>query len=133
MFALHGSELRDVTHTIDTGSAKPVLTSPRRLPCFQQELEQEMTILVNTGCIEPSSSPYASALVLVRKTNGAPRVCMGRCKLEHSLRSESYTELIKGKAKALYLYHHIRMAKDFKIKTAFTWSQTLGTTVCHLV
>ena len=45
VFALQDSELGEtdlVTHTIDTGSAKPVQTSPRRLPyVLRHELEQE--------------------------------------------------------------------------------------------
>ena len=32
--------------------------------------------MLATGCIEPSASPYASALVLVRKKGGGLRVCV---------------------------------------------------------
>jgi len=50
-----------VEHTIYTGEAKPVKTAPRRLPCaVRRELEEELIRLELTGCIEPSSSPYAS-------------------------------------------------------------------------
>ena len=35
-----------------------------------------MTSLLATGCIEPSASPYASALVLVRNKGGGLRVCV---------------------------------------------------------
>ena len=80
VFALQDSELGEtdlVTHTIDTGNAKPVQTSPRWLPyVLRQELEQELASLLDTGCIEPSSSPYALALVLVRKKNNALCVCV---------------------------------------------------------
>jgi len=80
VFALQDSELGEtdlVTHTIDTGNAKPVQTCPRRLPyVLRRALEQELPSLLNTGCIKPSSSPYTSALVLVRKKNGALRVCV---------------------------------------------------------
>ena len=86
VFALQDSEFGEmdlVTHTIDTRSAKPVQTSPRQLPyVLRHELEQELRSLLHTGCIKPSSSPYASVLVLVRKKNGALRVCVDyRCSI----------------------------------------------------
>ena len=78
VFALNDSELGEtnlVTHNIDTGNAKPVQTLPRCLPyALRKELEDEMANLLATGCIEPSTSPYASALVLVRKTVGGLHV-----------------------------------------------------------
>ena len=80
VFALSDQELGEtdlVTHTIDTGNARPVQTSPRRLLyALRKELEEEMANLLATGCIEPSTSPYASALVLVRKKGGGLRVCV---------------------------------------------------------
>ena len=80
VFALTDEELGEmdlVTHSIDTGDAKPVKTVLRRLPyTLRQELEEEMRKLIGLGCIEPSNSPYASALVLVRKKSGGFRVCV---------------------------------------------------------
>ena len=66
-----------VEHSIDTGNAKPVETFPRRLPnALREELEGEFNKLMATGCIEHSTSPYASGLVLVRKKDGSLRVCV---------------------------------------------------------
>ena len=80
VFAMSDTELGEtnlVEHTIDTGEAKPVKTAPRRLPyALRRELEEELIRLESTGCIEPSSSPYASGLVLVRKKDGSLRVCV---------------------------------------------------------
>ena len=80
VFALSDEELGEtdlVSHIIDTGDAKPVKTLPRRLPyALRAELEEEMRKLMDIGCIEPSSSSYASPLVLVRKKNGGLRVCV---------------------------------------------------------
>jgi len=77
VFALTDEELGEtdlVTHSIDTGNTKPIKTLPQRLPyALHQELE-EMKKLTELGCIEPSNSPYASALVLVRKKEGGLRV-----------------------------------------------------------
>ena len=71
VFALSDEELGEtdlVSHIIDTGDAKPVKTLPRRLPyALRAELEEEMRKLTDIRCIEPSSSSYASPLVLVRK------------------------------------------------------------------
>ena len=71
VFALSDEELGEtdlVSHIIDTGDAKPVKTLPRRLPyALRAELEEEMRKLMDIRCIEPSSSSYASPLVLVRK------------------------------------------------------------------
>ena len=79
-FALSEQELEEsdvVEHVIDTGNAKPVKTCPRRLPyALHVELEEELDRLESTGCIEPSSSPYTSNLVLVRKKDVGLRVCV---------------------------------------------------------
>jgi len=83
VFALSDYELGEtdlVTHSIDTGNSPPVKALPRRLPyVLRQELETEMQKLMDIGCIEPSSSPYASPLVLVRKKEGGIRVCVDYC------------------------------------------------------
>ena len=80
VFALDDQELGEtdlVTHSIDTGNAKPVQTLPRRLPyALRKELELELSTLLDTGCIEPCVSPYSSALVLVREKGGGLRVCV---------------------------------------------------------
>ena len=79
-FALSEQELGEtdvVEHVIDMGNAKPVKACPRRLQyALRVELEKERDRLESTGCIEPSNSPYASNLVLVRKKDGGLRVCV---------------------------------------------------------
>ena len=46
-----------VFHSIDTGDTRPVKTFPRRLPyALRAQLEEEMSKLMNIGCIEPSTS-----------------------------------------------------------------------------
>ena len=52
-------------------------TSPHRIPyTLRKELEEELENLQKSGCIEPSRSPYSSALVLVQKKGGGLRVCV---------------------------------------------------------
>ena len=66
-----------MTHSIDTGNAKPVQTLPMRLPyALRKELELELSTVLDTGCIEPCVSPYSFTLVLVRKKGGGLRVCV---------------------------------------------------------
>ena len=79
VFALSDTELDEtnlVEHSIETADIQPVKVSACRLPyALRTELEAELTKLLKTGCIEASSSAYASGLVLVRKKDGGLRVC----------------------------------------------------------
>ena len=125
-----------VEHKITMKEHQPIRAPPRRLPyALREELESELGKLLDTGCVERSSSPYSSGLVLVRKKDGGLRVCVdyrginkdtvpdcfpipriddlidmvGRCK------GKVFTtlDLMKG-------YHQIRMHSESKDKTAFT-------------
>ena len=139
VFALSDDELGEtklVKHCIDTGEAKPVRTSPRRFPySLRSELEEELRKLLQTKCIEPANSPYASPLVPVRKKDGSIRVCIDYRVLNKDTVPDSYPipridDLVdaigrqKGKVfSSLDLmkgYHQVRMADTSKWKTAFT-------------
>ena len=141
-FALEDTELGEtglVEHVIDTGEAKPVKTSPRRLPyVLRKELEDELIKLETTGCIEPSTSPYASGLVLVRKKDGTLRVCVDYRQVNKDTVADRYPmprvdELVDaiGRREGKYFttldlmkgYHQVKMEEQSKPKTAFT---------CHL-
>ena len=80
VFALTDEELGEtdlVEHHIEMTEHKPIKVFPRRLPyALRAELEAELDQLLSIGCIEPSCSPYASGLVLVRKKDGRLRVCV---------------------------------------------------------
>ena len=142
VFALTDEELGEtnlITHSIDTGDVKPVKTVPRRLPyALRQELEEEMKKLTELGCIEPSNSPYASALVLVRKKSGGLQVCVDYRGVNKDTVPDRFPmpridELADkvGRTKPKVFssldlmrgYHQVKMAEDSKHKTAFT---------CHL-
>ena len=139
VFALSDSELGEtdlVEHNIETVDNQPVRVAPRQLPyALRTELEAELTKLMNTGCIEESSSPYASGLVLVRKKDGGLRVCVDYRGLNKKTVPDCYPipridemidtigrqhgkvftslDLMKG-------YHQVKVADDCKSKTAFT-------------
>ena len=66
-----------VYHSIDTGSSRPVRQQARRLPVHQkQEVRELLDDMLSRGVIEPSHSPWASPIVLVRKKDGSARFCV---------------------------------------------------------
>lgn len=68
---------RGFEHTIELeAGAKPVITTPYHHPKkFEDEIEKTIQELLEKGWICPSSSPFASSMVLVKK-NGTMRMCV---------------------------------------------------------
>lgn len=65
----HGIEMED--------GAKPVITTPYRHPrAYKDEIEKTIHELLDMGFIRPSSSPFASFVVLVKKKGGTLRLCI---------------------------------------------------------
>ena len=57
-----------VEHDIDTEEARPIRCRPRRLPRARQlAADKGIDEMLRAGVIEPSDSPWASAVVLVEK------------------------------------------------------------------
>jgi hypothetical protein len=57
--------------------AKPVITTPYRHPKkHKDEIESAIKELLAMGHIRPSSSPFASSVVLVKKKDGTMRMCI---------------------------------------------------------
>ena len=144
VFAVSDEELGEtnlVEHEIKLTDNTTITTPPRRLPyALRTELEEELERLLNTGCIEPSTSPYSSGLVLVRKKDGSLRVCVDYRALNRVTVPDRYPmpridELIDtvGKCQGKYFtsldlmkgYHQVKMAEGSKEKTAFTCHQGL--------
>jgi hypothetical protein len=69
---------RGFEHTIELEEgAKPVITTPYRHPKkFKDEIEKAIKELLDMGHIRPSSSPFASSVVLVKKKDGTMRMCI---------------------------------------------------------
>ena len=62
---------------IDTGNASPKRQSARRMPpLVQREVSRQLLEMQKNKVIEPSSSPWASPIVLVRKRDGTHRFCV---------------------------------------------------------
>ncbi|CAK1592082.1 unnamed protein product [Parnassius mnemosyne] len=66
-----------VQHKINTGQELPIRQRPRRLPVAREkEVETMIEEIVKEGVIEPSSSPWCSPVVLVKKKDGSMRFCV---------------------------------------------------------
>ncbi|KAH0489038.1 MAG: hypothetical protein KVP17_001614 [Porospora cf. gigantea B] len=66
-----------LSHRIRTTTDRPVVTRPRTFTSEQQRvLAKELQSMLSAGVIEPSDSPHASEIVLVKKKTGDWRVCV---------------------------------------------------------
>ncbi|MEE4246960.1 MAG: pol polyprotein, partial [Kangiellaceae bacterium] len=126
-------------HRIDTGNAPPIRTGLRRAPAHvvkaQGDLVKEM---LDKGVIQPSSSPWASPVVLVKKKDGNPRFCVDYRQLNALTKPDAYPmpriddtiDALAGNSlfSALDLqagFWQVEMDKVDKEKTAFLCQQGL--------
>ena len=80
-----------VKHEIRTSESKPIRQNPRRLPSSQRAVaEAEIQNMLKRGVIEPTSSPWASPIVLVRKKDGTTQFCVDYRKLNSATVKDSY-------------------------------------------
>ena len=120
-------------HQIETGSARPVRLPPYRLPhAYRESVKKELKEMQEQGIIEPSTSEWASPVVLVKKKDGALRLCVDYRKLNGASLSDAYPmpridELIDRLGHARYIttldltrgYWQVPLAESAKSKTAF--------------
>ena len=83
-------------HVIDTSNAKPTKQTPRRVPLANDD-QKVLDDLVKQGSIRPSTSPWASPIVLVWKKNGKVRPCVDYWK-------------VNAITKKFFFYHESRIA-----------------------
>ena len=121
-------------HHIDTGSHRPVKTPPRRLPIPKRaEAEKAVQDMADQGLIERCTSPWSSALVLVRKKDCSLRCCVDYRNLNRLTTKDSYPlpridDSLDALAGAKWYstldlksgYHQVPMAEEDKSKTAFS-------------
>jgi predicted aspartyl protease len=80
-----------VQHRINTGMAAPIRQQPRRVPLAKkEEADTEIKRMLSTGVIEPSKSPWAAPIVLVRKKDGSVRFCIDYRRLNDVTLKDSY-------------------------------------------
>ncbi|GFY21014.1 hypothetical protein TNCV_3990581 [Trichonephila clavipes] len=126
-------------HRIDTGEHPHVKQHPRRLPFAKQdEVQKIIKHMKNNDVIEPSSSPWASPIVLVRKKDGSTRFCGDYRRLNDVTKKDSYPlpriddtlDTLAGNTWFSTLdlksgYWQVELHPDDKEKTAFTTGQGL--------
>ena len=75
VFALDSRELGTasiVTHVIDTGNHAPIRQPVRRTPfALRAKVDELVADMLDQGVVQPSSSPWASPIVLVQKKDGS--------------------------------------------------------------
>ena len=137
VFSAHDQDLGRtsvIEHHIETGDACPVKVPPRRIPIHKrQEVEDTVRQLSEQGLIEPSFSPWSSALVLVRKKDGSLRCCVDYRLLNAATIKDSYPlpriddtlDALSGSRWFSTLdlksgYHQVALAEADKSKTAFS-------------
>ena len=79
--ALWTNDVRGVTtvlqHRIEVTTSRPLATRPRRLaPSQQRIIDAEVETMLAQGVIQPSFSPHAADVVLVKKKTGEWQVCV---------------------------------------------------------
>lgn len=78
-------------HKIDTGDARPIRQYPRRLPyAYRDETRKQVAEMLDQGVIQPSHSPWASPIVLVKKKDGSFRFCIDYRKLNEVTRKDAH-------------------------------------------
>ncbi|GFT63340.1 retrovirus-related Pol polyprotein from transposon 412 [Trichonephila clavipes] len=94
VFSRNSSDIGHTTvtqHRIDTADHPPIKQNPRRLPfAKQEEVGTLLREMQENDIIEPSSSPWASPIVLVRKKDGSTRFCVDYRKLNDVTKKDSY-------------------------------------------
>ena len=122
-----------IKHHIDTGDAKPVRQPLRRFPPAHVEaISGHVDNLLKQGTIEPSSSPWASNVVLAKKRDGTLRCCTDYRQLNAVTRKDVYplpriNDCLDAMASASLFstfdlrssYHQVEVALQDRDKTTF--------------
>ena len=120
-----------VKHQISSESRAAIKQQFRRTPVhLQGTVDQHINDMLERNVIEPSSSPWASPIVLVRKKDGTTRFCVDYRKLNEATVKDAYPlpridETLDHLAGACWfstldlLYWQVEMEPDHRAKTAF--------------
>ena len=124
-----------IEHTIDTGQALPVKQHPRRVPLSKiQEAEAEIEKMAEQGIIEPSTSPWCSPVVILRKKDSSIRFAIDFRLLNHYTVKDSHLlpriddtlDALSGAKWYSTLdiksgYHQVSVAPEDRPKTSFAF------------
>ena len=94
VFAGAGEELGHtdrLKHSIHTGEHAPVRQAVHRIPPhMKEEVHNLLEDMREKNIIQPSTSPWASPIVLVKKADGTTRLCIDYRKLNALTRKDAY-------------------------------------------
>ena len=80
-----------IKHKIDTGEARPVKQPLRRVPMHMNaEVDSHIEQMLEKDVIQPSCSPWASGIVLVKKKDGSTRFCIDYRRLNDLTIKDAY-------------------------------------------
>ena len=136
LFASEGAPLGKtslVKHTIET-QGSPIRQPLRRLPvALKDAVNAEMQKMLQQDVIQPSSSPWSSPLVMVKKKDGSWRVCVDFRKVNAVTHRDAYPlpridatfDSLSGSAYFTTLdlasgYWQVELEETAKEKTAFS-------------
>ncbi|KAK2894334.1 hypothetical protein Q8A73_016818, partial [Channa argus] len=128
-----------VQHHIDTADAPPIRLRPHRLLLVKRQAAQELIeSMVANDIIEPTDSPWAAPMVMVRKKTGKWRLCVDYRRLNAVTKKDSYPlpriddalDYVAGSCWFSFLdlrsgYWQVELAPEARSKTAFTIEQGL--------
>ena len=123
-----------VTFDIDTREASPVYQRPYNTPAsLRHSVDLEIDCLLEKGYIQPSSSPWASPMVTVRKADGSARLCVDFRKINDLTRQTPFymprvEKVLEGVGQATHIskldlskgYYQVQLTDRSIPKTAFT-------------
>ena len=94
IFSQHSKDLghtKKVKHKIELIDPKPFKERYRRIPPqMYEKVRQHLTDMLSMGAISHSRSPWASAIVLVRKKDGELRFCIDLRRLNLQTKKDAY-------------------------------------------
>ena len=129
-------------HPINTGDEPPVKQRPRRIPrAYAPEVQKQVKDMAEKGIIRPSTSSWASNVLLVKKKDGTFRMCIDYRELNAKTKDldEYILPRIDDTLDALSLsrffccldliqgYHQVELEPEDKHKTAFLAPQCVPT------
>ena len=80
-----------VVHHIDTGDHAPLRQRPYRVSATERRvIDEHVGDMLKRGVIQPSHSPWASPVVLVKKKDGTIRFCVDYRRLNKITRKDVY-------------------------------------------
>lgn len=126
-------QTRLVEHDVQTSSSRPVRRHPYRLPhALRPVVKSEIELMLETGIIQESDSPWASPVVLVDKKDGSHRFCVDYRELNRVTDVDPYPmprvdDLLDDLGEASYIttldltrgYWQVPLSEEARQKSAF--------------